>query len=143
MEQSGHAWRARIDRYAAYIFWGALTTLVNIAVFYLLRRMAVLPLLGANLAAWVASVVFAFASNRRFVFASRSRGFLPVAAELCRFFASRAFSGLLDMALMYLLARRLALAELPVKIAVNALVVAINYLTSLLFVFAKGASDER
>ena len=143
MERSGHAWRERINRYAAYIFWGVLTTLVNIVVFFLLRRIAALPLLDANLAAWVASVLFAFASNRRFVFASRSRGFLPIAAELGRFFASRAFSGLLDMALMYLFVEPLALAELPVKIAVNALVVVINYLTSILFVFTKGAPDER
>ena len=143
MERSGHAWREKLKHYAAYVFWGALTTLVNIAAFFLLRRMVALPLLGANLAAWVASVLFAFASNRRFVFGSRSRGFIPVASELARFFASRAFSGLLDMALMYSLVARLAFAELPVKIAVNVLVVAINYLTSLLFVFTKGATDER
>jgi putative flippase GtrA len=143
MERSGQAWREKLKHYGAYVFWGALTTLVNIAVFFLLRRTVALPLLGANLIAWVASVLFAFASNRRFVFGSRARGVIPVAAELARFFASRAFSGLLDMALMYLLVECLAFSELPVKIAVNVLVVVINYLTSLLFVFAKGAPDER
>lgn len=138
MEKGSIAENTKLHRYLSYIFWGALTTLVNVASFFILRRIALAPLVAANFSAWVLSVLFAFYTNRRFVFQSRARGVGSVSRELAMFFASRIFSGALDMALMYVLVAVLYIEELPVKIAVNVIVIAVNYLTSLLFVFRKG-----
>ncbi len=129
---------SKLRRYFSYIFWGVLTTLVNIAAFFLLRRIALAPLVAANFSAWVFSVLFAFYTNRRFVFRSSVRGSGPVSRELAKFFASRIFSGALDMALMYVFVAVLLVEELPVKVAVNVIVIVVNYLTSLAFVFRKG-----
>lgn len=129
---------SKLRRYLSYIFWGILTTLVNVASFFLLRKIALAPLVAANLCAWVLSVLFAFYTNRRFVFRSSTRGPGPVSRELAKFFASRIFSGALDMALMYAFVAMLLVEELPVKVAVNILVIVVNYLTSLAFVFRKG-----
>ncbi len=127
--------------YVAYAFWGVMTTAVNVVAFFLLRSVLFLPLMPSNLVAWALAVIFAFATNRAFVFASDRRGFAAVSAELARFFASRLFSGVLDMALMWLLADALALPEVPVKVAVNLVVIAVNYVTSLAFVFDKGVKQ--
>ncbi len=138
MEKGLFIKNAKLRRYFSYIFWGVLTTLVNIAAFFLLRRIALAPLVAANLSAWVLSVLFAFYTNRRFVFRSSVRGPGPVSRELAKFFASRIFSGVLDMALMYVFIAVLLVEELPVKVAVNVIVIVVNYLTSLVFVFRKG-----
>lgn len=121
----------------SYLFWGVLTTLVNIAVFHLLRSWINLSLVTANLLAWAAAVLFAFFSNRRFVFASEAQGFIPVSTELARFTGSRVFSGALDMILMLICVTVAGMPELPSKIAVNVIVVLVNYLTSFFFVFRK------
>ncbi len=127
--------------YLAYAFWGAMTTAVNVVAFFVLRSWFSVPLMPSNLVAWALAVLFAFATNRAFVFASRSRGLAAVSAELARFFASRLFSGALDMALMWLFADAFAFPEVPVKVAVNLVVIAVNYVTSLVFVFDKGVKQ--
>ena len=138
MENGSIVENVTLRRYLSYIFWGVLTTLVNVASFFVLRKIALAPIVAANLSAWVLSVLFAFYTNRRFVFHSPARGPVLVSRELARFFASRIFSGALDMALMYALAVMLMIEELPVKVAVNVIVIVVNYLTSLAFVFRKG-----
>lgn len=126
-----------ITHLIAYAFWGVMTTAVNIAAFFALRSFFATPMLAANFAAWIAAVLFAFETNRRFVFSSVERGPLSIAKELARFTSSRALSGFLDMALMFALIDAAGLAEFPVKIAVNGIVIVVNYLTSRFFVFRK------
>lgn len=124
---------ARVRQLISYGFWGVATTLVNIAV-YALCRAPGLPVTVSTAIAWVASVAFAFVTNRRFVFASTSSG-TGIVRECALFFASRLFSGLVDVALMFLLVSLMALPELPCKVASNAVVIALNYILSLFLVF--------
>jgi len=123
----------RVRQLISYVFWGVATTLVNIAVYALCRAPGI-PVTAATAIAWVASVAFAFVTNRRFVFGSMSSG-LGIARECALFFASRLFSGLVDVALMFLLVNLSALPELPCKVASNAVVIALNYILSLFLVF--------
>ena len=133
----------------AYLFWGAMTTLVNVGSFWLFRTGLDAPLLAANAAAWTVAVLFAYATNRAFVFRSRASGFAGMLGELARFVLSRLFSGALDTGLMFAGARLLSLDELATKVAVNAVVIVVNYVTSSLVVFrgadgagADGPSEE-
>ena len=126
-----------IAHLVAYAFWGVMTTVVNIAVFFALRAFFTTPMLAANFAAWVVAVLFAFVTNRRFVFSSAEREPLSIAKELALFISSRAFSGFIDMALMFALVDAIGFAEFPVKVAVNGIVIVVNYLTSRFFVFRK------
>jgi len=126
-----------IAHLVAYAFWGVMTTVVNIAVFFALRAFFTTPMLAANFAAWVVAVLFAFVTNRRFVFSSAEREPLSIAKELALFISSRAFSGFIDMALMFALVDAAGFAEFPVKVAVNGIVIVVNYLTSRFFVFRK------
>ncbi len=124
---------ARIKQLASYVFWGAATTLVNIGV-YALCRLPGIPVAVSTAIAWLASVAFAFVTNRRFVFASASSG-SGIARECALFFASRLFSGLVDVAFMFLLVSLAGLPELPCKVASNAVVIVLNYILSLVLVF--------
>ena len=137
--------RKFLIKIGSYLFWGGCTTVINVGVFIFLRRMVGCPLIPANVLAWILAVLFAFITNRRYVFSS-SPG-LGISGgdgvgELVRFVGTRLFSGVLDMALMYLAVSWAGLAEFAVKIAVNAIVIAVNYAASALFVF-KTPEEEK
>ncbi len=129
----------------AYLFFGGVTTLVNIAAYALLKRTG-LSTGVANALAWVIAVLVAYVTNRRWVFESHTRGAAAV-KELTAFVAARAGTGLLDEAVMVLgvdrlgpmlvSPERLGLWGLGVKVFSNLLVIILNYVFSKLFIFKK------
>ena len=124
-----------------YGIFGVLTTVVNVVVFALLRKVGVM-LDAAVVAAWVLSVVFAFFTNRTFVFASTSP---HVLRECAAFFAARVFSGAVDVLLMHFLAGRLfagQAGEIVLKVAVNIIVIVLNYVASKFWVFPAGVHSS-
>ena len=54
---------ARYGEILRYLIVGGLTTVINVALFYLLFQIH-LSWFWANLAAWLASVMFAFVANK-------------------------------------------------------------------------------
>ena len=124
-----------------YLFWGVLTTAVNIAVFSLCRQVPGVTAVAANAAAWIAAVVFAFATNRRFVFGSTAAPGVPLAREFFLFAASRVFSGAVDTALIFGTVDVLGLADVPMKVLANAVVIVLNYATGKWLVFRKKPGD--
>ena len=128
-----------------YIAFGVLTTLVNILVYYLLADIASIYYLIANVIAWVASVLFAFVTNKLFVFESKSWKGTVVLSEMGGFFLARVATGIMDMVLMWLLIDVSPLGgmnfilsgEMLAKILVNVVVIALNYIASKLWIFRK------
>ena len=128
----------------AYLFFGGVTTLVNIAAYALLSRVG-LSTGVANAIAWVLSVLVAYVTNRLWVFESKSRG-AAAAKEFLSFVACRLGTGLMDEAIMVLGVDRLgplvapnhmALWGLGVKVFSNILVIVLNYVFSKLFIFGR------
>ena len=88
-----------------YLVFGGLTTLVNYAalwLFYDLLRIRVLDALGANALAWVVAVLFAFVTNKLYVFESRSTDKATLARESVSFFLSRLVSLGVESAVIYI-----------------------------------------
>ena len=65
----------------AYLFFGGVTTVVNIVTYWLLARLGLSTGL-ANGIAWVLSVLVAYVTNRVWVFESKSRGLAAVKDRL-------------------------------------------------------------
>lgn len=120
-----------------YVFFGGLTTLVNIVAFYLCDTVLHLGTVPATCLAWALSVLFAYATNRRWVFESRVRGARAILREMGSFFLCRLLSGLMDIAIMYVFVDVLHLGSMAVKLASNVLVIIVNYIASKLFIFRK------
>ena len=120
-----------------YLFFGGLTTLVNIVSYFALTRFCHLEIPSATVIAWILSVVFAYITNRKWVFESSATGFSKTSKEIAAFFAARLFSGALDLGIMFLFVKILGLNDLIVKILSNVLVVILNYFFSNLFIFKK------
>ena len=121
-----------------YLIFGVLTTLVNIVSYYCLTRFILMDTAAATALAWFLSVVFAYVTNRRWVFRSKATGFMAIALEAGGFCAARAATGLMDLGVMALCVDVLHLPDMPVKIASNVIVVILNYVLSKLLIFRKG-----
>ena len=121
----------------AYVVFGILTTVVNIAVYYLMSDVMKIHYLLANIIAWICSVLFAFLTNKIWVFESRLWQGKIVLAEMGSFFLARAATGVMDMLLMWMLVDIAAVEEMIAKVAVNVLVIVLNYVASKQWIFRK------
>ena len=91
----------------------------------------------ANFCAITLSILFAYVTNRRFVFQSKAAGRTAVLREMAAFFGCRLITMGLDMALMNLLVVALHMPDMIGKILVNILVIIANYILSKRIVFRK------
>ncbi len=120
-----------------YLLFGALTTLVNVVVFFAFTEWIVLDVLVANAIAWVAAVLFAYLTNRTWVFASRARSASALAREILSFCGGRVLTLLFEEAMIWLFIKRLGLYAMAVKLVAQIAIVVLNYLISKLLVFRK------
>ena len=80
-----------------YAVFGICTTIINILAFYLLYNVLEIKNVPANIIAWVLAVLFAFITNKLFVFKSKSMDFKTLFTEGVSFFACRFLTGVLDV----------------------------------------------
>ncbi len=115
-----------------YVVFGAFTFFVNIAVYFLFEDVLGVNYLISNIIAWFFSVLFAYITNRIWVFESKSPDILK---EMALFFGGRIFSGVVDTALMYLFIDVMMIGDTISKIVVQIIVIVLNYIFSKLIVF--------
>lgn len=126
-----------------YVFFGGLTTLVDWAGYWLLTDLLHVPYMTAAFLSQVISILFAYVTNRRFVFESKVHGAGAVAVEMAKFFGARGTSLLLNMLVMYAGVDMLHFNDKVIKVIASVLVIIANYIFSKLFVFRKsGAKGE-
>ncbi|WP_236005855.1 GtrA family protein [Desemzia sp. RIT 804] len=120
-----------------YLVFGVLTTLVNIVVFYLMDTVLGVQYLIANAVAIVLSILFAFFTNKKYVFKSTSENVQSWLKEFILFCGFRAVSGVFDMLSMWILVDFISFDTNIAKIATQFIVVVLNYFFSKFFVFKK------
>ena len=135
-ETDNVAWFHKYKEVISYLFFGGCTTLINI-ISYMLFRAANIDMLISISLAWVVSVLFAFITNKLFVFESRNVGFKKTMVECIYFFVCRLLSLVFDLGFMYLLVDIFSCNELLSKIVSNIIVIIINYVLSKLLIFKK------
>ncbi len=119
-----------------YLFFGGCTTLVNIVSYYICDRMGISTVISTVIA-WILSVVFAYVTNRIYVFESKAIGFNAILKEIISFFTCRLATGIMDLGIMVLFVDLLHFNGLLIKILSNILVVMSNYILSKLVIFKK------
>ena len=124
-----------------YLIFGGCTTLVNIVVYFVFSRLH----FGTELStifAWFFSVLFAYITNRIFVFQSRAKGIPAVLKETLSFFSCRLATGILDLAIMVAFVDYWHFNDLIIKILSNVIVIILNYIVSKLWIFRKKAQPD-
>ena len=131
----------KLDReLVLYVVFGTFTFFVNIIVYFLFENVLGVNYLISNVIAWFFSVLFAYITNRIWVFESKSPDILK---EMSLFFGGRIFSGVIDTALMYLFIDVMTIGDdiskiivqVIVIILVQVIVIILNYVFSKLIVF--------
>lgn len=126
-----------------YLIFGVLTTIVNLITKYILLFTILNPTNGfqlqiAIIISWIAGVLFAYFTNRKFVFESKNENKLK---EFISFVVARIATLLLEMFIMWFFVTLLKLnSDLYVVIFTLVAQVAVvigNYIFSKLFVFKK------
>ena len=125
----------------SYLFFGGLTTLVNFGVYIFFVNLIGLGITVSNAIAWVAAVLFAFVTNKLWVFHSKSWMAKQVLREAGSFLGARITTGLLDMIgvpLLFNIGLRYPLFGIEgftAKLIIAVLVIILNYVFSKVFVF--------
>ena len=132
----------------SYVFFGGLTTVVSFASYAIFTKIIrtqneIAGVAVANVLSWVCAVIFAFVTNKLWVFESKESGIKTVLSELCKFTASRLFTGVIEWFgvpfLVYIGLNQtiLGIEGMLSKVTVSVIVVILNYIFSKLFVFTK------
>ena len=121
----------------AYLFFGVLTTVVNYIVYLPCYNLLHFSAAISNVIAWVVAVIFAYLTNKPFVFKSNDWSAKTVVPELTKFVGSRIVSGGLETAIIFVTVDLLLLNGNVMKLVTSVLVVILNYVASKLLVFKK------
>lgn len=131
-----------------YIVFGMLTTVVSFISYAVCTKFINLQneiagIAVSNVISWICAVLFAFATNKIWVFESKSGDVKTVFSELWKFIASRLLTGVLEWfgvpLLVYLGLNQtvFGVEGMLSKLTVSVLVVILNYVFSKIFVFKK------
>lgn len=118
-----------------YIFFGAITTFINIISYYVCFNVLGISNVVSTIIAWVFAVIFAFITNKIWVFESKSWDPEIAIKELVSFISVRLLTGLFDLAIMYIGVDLLKSNGMLMKILSNIFVLIANYVSSKLFIF--------
>lgn len=125
-----------------YVFFGGLTTLVNWGGYWILADVFGVPYLWATAIAQILSILFAYVTNRIWVFESKAKGFSAIFWEMVRFFGCRGASFVLDLVCMRVGVGGLHINDKVMKLLSNVIVIVVNYVFSKVFVFSKTGQKQ-
>lgn len=128
-------------KYKELFFYGVFgvgATVINIVSYRVLANIfGKKYFLIANIIAWILAFIFAFITNKFFVFESKSWEAQIAMKEFVGFLSARLATGILDTVLMWFFVSVISLDDTLSKIIINILVIIINYIASKFFIFKK------
>lgn len=120
-----------------YLVFGVLTTVVNFAVYFPLIYILNFPATISNVIAWCFAVVFAYFTNKVFVFSSKNWSLKKVLPEFSAFVSCRVISVVLESAILFISIDLLNGDGIIWKAIASVFVIIINYFASKLMIFKK------
>ena len=118
-----------------YLIFGFLAFLVSMGTYFIARL--VFNYVISNIISWIVAVIFAYMTNKAFVFQSITNSIQALIKEFVSFIAGRAFTLFLETFTIYLLFDVVGFNEFIVKVIGQAVVIITNYLLSKFFIFKK------
>ena len=118
-----------------YLIFGVCTTVINTVCYWLLYDVLSWSNLLSTVIAWLAAVIFAFVTNKRYVFESKKSGIHEQLTEFASFFSCRILTGILDVVIMAVAVDMLKWNGLVWKLISNIIVTVLNYIASKFLIF--------
>lgn len=126
-----------------YLIFGVATTAVNWIVYVAMQKLFHADMTLCNAVAWVIAVLFAYVTNKLFVFESKSWAAGTVVREAAAFVGARILTGVLETAVPTLLFKIgldqavFGIEGFVAKAVTSVVVIILNYVFSKLIVFRK------
>lgn len=121
-----------------YLIFGVLSTLVNFLTYCLFARLLGVDEVISSGLSWFFSVLFAYITNKLFVFESKTETPQETIKEMLSFFVARIVSGILcDVGTFALMVKVLHINDIFSKLVTQVMVVIVNYVFSKLIIFKK------
>ncbi|MDU3520839.1 MAG: GtrA family protein [Clostridium saudiense] len=121
----------------SYVIFGILTTIVNLISYYFFSNIININYLISNTISWIISVVFAYITNKFYVFNSKDKRKDVMVKEFIKFVNCRLTSGVIEILLLFLLVDMMKVNDIISKLAIGVIVVVLNFIFSKIFVFQK------
>ena len=120
-----------------YLIFGALATIVNIAVYSFAFFVTHIDNAVSNVIAWIVAAIFAYITNKFMVFASKVDTKKALLREITSFFSCRLFTLVVDEIIMIISVDKLGLSPFIMKVVANIVVIILNFVLSKLIIFRK------
>lgn len=120
----------------SYVFFGILTTLVNFISYVFFTKVTAMDYMLAASLAWFLAVLFAYFTNKLFVFNSQGLNSIADIKEFLRFLFFRILSYFVDLMTIVILVEWLAVFDPVAKLIASAVVAVLNYFASKYYIFA-------
>ncbi len=130
----------KIMKLFRYLVIGVLTTCVSFSIFWILCYPVKLDPNLANILSILCAIIFAYFTNKIFVFRSHSNSTLELLKEAISFVISRGFTILVEVGGVFLMVNILKLDPMLSKVMLSVIVIVLNYIISHFFVFKEAKS---
>ncbi|MBO1623670.1 GtrA family protein [Bacillus cereus] len=125
-----------------YLFFGGLTTLINIVTYFICATLVGMDYKIATTIAWIVAVLFAYITNKKYVFNSQQANLTHALKEFFYFMGFRILSYFIDLFAMIAFIEWLGINDLITKVIANIIVVVFNYFASKYVIFRKKTDVE-
>lgn len=125
-----------------YLFFGVCTTAVNIVSYAFFAHVLNAGTTASTILAWFFAVLFAYLTNRKWVFKSEAKTSKEIIREVSEFFGFRFATGVLDWLIMVVFVDGFHLNDVIIKAIANIIVIVLNYIASKLVIFAKKSKKK-
>lgn len=120
-----------------YLFFGGLSFIVSVATYAFFNMSLGLSVLLANVLSWIITVMFAFLTNRVWVFEAPTKTLKDFTAQMISFYSGRIVTLVIEEAILVLFIDMLGFGSIAVKIVAQIVVILLNYVISKVFIFKK------
>lgn len=119
-----------------YLIFGVLTTVVSFVVYFIFAKVFKIDEIISNVISWFFSVLFAFVTNKLYVFESKETGKKTLLKEIISFYLARLFTGVVcDLGVFALMVKMFKINDVLSKLVTQVIVTVLNYVFSKLLVF--------
>lgn len=120
-----------------YLFFGGLSFVVSIATYALFNVSFGINELIANILSWIITVMFAFLTNRIWVFNSPTNGLEEFIKQMVAFYGGRVVTLVVEEVILLVFITLLHFQSMLVKVVAQVIVIVLNYVISKLVIFNK------
>ncbi len=118
-----------------YLFFGWLSFMISIGSYFACNTLLCMNELIANIISWIAAVLFAFVTNRVWVFQATTYNIKDFTRQIMTFFSGRCVTLVIEEGILLVFVTWLQFNSLLFKIIAQFVVISLNYIISKFWIF--------